>query len=279
MANSREQLKKLREGIKEAEERFQIFSNKIDAIEAKWSKIQAQEQAVTTTVTNINVAKTKTDAILAEITTAKEASIEYADDIDSLVESAVKSRKKFDNRNLELKGTKSEADKLTNEIINQLSIATEGTLAQQFAHRQAKVEKELNRWRGNLYKSSIALVIAGIVFFIYSFFAELNFQFLLKITVSFPIIFAVWFSGMQYNKERRIVEEYAFKSATSKSLSAFSETLNSTNPKGVIETHKFLMETITKIFIPPNMEHQEDMPPEKVLKTLDKIAKLKDIIR
>lgn len=109
--------------------------------------------------------------------------------------------------------------------MEQLGRAASGALAQAFDNRQQKIETELERWRTNLYIATIALVVLGIAFFIYSFWAKFDYQFLLKLSVSFPVIYATWFSGKQYDKERGILEQYAFKSAQSKSLSAFSKTV------------------------------------------------------
>ncbi len=156
--------------------------------------------------------------------------------------------------------------------------AGSGALALSFATRQGEVEKELERWRTILFGSTGALVVVSLSFLIYSFFIDINIQFFLKLSGSLPFIFAVYFASRQYNKERFIVERYAFKAAQAKSLSAFSKTVKEMDvtEAGQAEAQKFVIASVEKIYVQLKLDKgDDDLPLDKALDIAKDIVKLK----
>jgi tetrahydromethanopterin S-methyltransferase subunit G len=74
----------------------------------------------------------------------------------------------------------------------------------------------------------------------------------LKITLTFPLIYLIAFATTRYSKERRLMEEYAFKSSVSLALKPYSDLVIKLGKEGNDPEHrKFLIDTINNIFATP----------------------------
>lgn len=258
------------------EGRVATLHNLADKADGRFQDIQTRRNEATRLRGEIETTKQQADALLAEITQSKTNSSEAEEAIEGLVSDAETSKETFDTHSKNLEEIEGKIKKFEDAISEQLGRAASGALALSFEVRQAKVEEELKRWRDNLYLSVKILIGIGLFFFFYSFFATVDLQYFLKLTVSFPVIFAVWFSGIQYNKERFIVERYAFKAAQAKSLSAFSKTVKEINPSeaGQLETQKFVIAAVKKIYVAPKLGTDDpDFPLDKAVDLAKEIIK------
>lgn len=102
-------------------------------------------------------------------------------------------------------------------------------------------------------------------------------SFFLRITVLFPILYAVYFFASLYKNTNKLQEEYDFKSAVSVSLHHFKDIIENT-PEST-ETQRFLKESISNIFSSPTQlvygNHKPDKDiNDKVESTVEKIVNL-----
>ena len=73
--------------------------------------------------------------------------------------------------------------------------------------------------------------------------------------MAIPLIYAITFCNLQYSRERRLEEEYAFKSNISISLVPYKDLVeklvNKTNPAEIEKFATFIMESVNKVFTSP----------------------------
>ncbi len=138
------------------------------------------------------------------------------------------------------------------DIKDKLAKATGITLFHTFETRQKQI-------RGHWIWLGISLVtfLSGL-WFAYSLLVNVNLldvAFFIKLGFTVPVILIVSFALSQYSRERRLQEEYAFKSAISLSLEAYRNLVEQVVEKLTPEEKKhfadFLVESIRIIFDPP----------------------------
>lgn len=285
MANdNRARITELQQELSLCENRIVALQNQIQGYESQLGTIQSNHSSAQSLKNNIQELKNTADSLLGQIEVTKNESIQSKDQIESLATSAEESQKTFETQKSNLEAIETKIAEFEKQIVEQLGRAASWALAIAFDDRLAKIEIELERWRKNLYITTLILLLLGIVFFIYSFWAKFDYQFLLKLSVTFPVIYAVWFSWRQYEKERSISEQYAFKAAKAKSLAAFSKTVKEIDDSdwinevdgGKQRTQKFVISSIEKIYTSPALDIKSaEFPLDKVLETAKNIVNLK----
>ena len=110
---------------------------------------------------------------------------------------------------------------------------------------------------------------------------SLDIAFFLKLSFSIPLIFAISFCTVQYSRERRLEEEYAFKSNISISLIPYQELVEKLVSKDDKEQRKeyatFIMNTINKVFTSPTEEIFKDKNINKGLIDIKLFKKLGEV--
>ena len=103
-----------------------------------------------------------------------------------------------------------------------------------------------------------------------------NAAFYLKLSISIPLVYAIAFCNVQYSRERRLEEEYAFKSSISISLDPYQrlvgELVDKTKPEEISKYTAFIIDSVTKVFTSPTGQIFEApgdrTSAEKLIKTL-----------
>lgn len=156
---------------------------------------------------------------------------------------------------------KTETDKLVStlkvledQIKAQIQKATGYSLFHSFQTRQEALRKSKRYWVGAL----AGLVVASIGLSLYVIHTTNNIDaaFFLKLSMSLPLIYAIAFCTIQYSRERKLEEEYAFKSNISISLVPYQELVEKLVAKEQSEERQryaaFIIDAITKVFTSPN---------------------------
>lgn len=258
------------------EGRINGFQKLTEAVDGRFQAVQERRTEAGRLKNEIDTLKQQAQVAVLEIEKEKTSAVEMEGSIEELVEGANDSKETFDGQIKVLEEIEGKIKKFEVEIIEQLGRAGAGALALAFTTRQEEVADELLHWRKILYGATLALGVVAVSLLVYSHFTEINLQFFLKLSVSFPFIYAVWFSGKQYNKERFILERYAFKAAQAKSLSAFSKTVKEMDEseKGQSVTQQFVIKSIEKIYVAPKLEDSdEEFPVVKITEKLMDITK------
>ena len=146
---------------------------------------------------------------------------------------------------------------LEGQIKQQMEKATGYTLFHSFQKRQEALQKGKRLWIAAL----AALVAASIglsAYVISTSQGHADMALYLKLSMSIPLIYAITFCTVQYSRERRLEEEYAFKSNISISLDPYQtlvqRLLVNDDPAERAKFTGFLVDAITKVFTSPT-EH------------------------
>ena len=156
------------------------------------------------------------------------------------------------------------AEEETNNLINEnkeldkkarelLGLAVGSALGKTFNERKDELKKSERYWNFATFCSMGLLLIAAVLVYIelYNGVAG-NTVAASKISLLIPVSAAVWFTASNHNRERKLLEEYAFKSSISLSLDSYRKVLNeelSDNEKEKISD--FLINSIEKIYSSP----------------------------
>jgi len=251
-------------------------------VAAYFAQAQQNDTAITQLQANankssaeINALETKASEFFAEVN-------EYTTRVDVLTKKAEDS--------VELNNTKTtslidELEKLEVQIKDQLEKATGYSLFHSFQTRKDLMVKSKNFW---LWVLTGLLVIAiGLGSWLVhtmtgKSLGDLGVAFYLKLSLTLPLLFAISFSTIQYSRERRLEEEYAFKSNISISLIPYQELVEKLVDEDDAEQRKeyanFIISTINKIFTSPTDEIFKDkkshkgMIDEKSIKLISQVG-------
>lgn len=158
-----------------------------------------------------------------------------------------------------IEGHNNSANEMVDKIGKILDLVTDTGLANSFDERRKRVTKNMNIWRYILLIS--VLLSATALFLLFGLndkIFEMNkiqepyMKFLFKLTLSSPLIFAIWFSSIQYSKERHILEQYEYKTATALALEQYTRLLEEKFEDGFDEEKfNFVTDLINKVYKEP----------------------------
>jgi|GEM_PF-6093353 len=209
-----------------AQARAQEATTSQKALEAYYQKVDAYEQKLSDTVSGAQTSLTDLQS-QAELTLKKQN-----DGTDALIK---------------------RLEEVEKDINSKLVRATGHTLFHAFETRQRGIQKGLNKWLW----LGIALLLGASVYAWYMLrgVGDITVAFWVKLGLTFPVGLAVAFAFTQYSRERRLEEEYAFKSALSLSLEPYrkliEDALEKLTPEERVAYAEFLTKSIGTIFDPP----------------------------
>ena len=149
-----------------------------------------------------------------------------------------------------------ELDRLEGLIREKIQLATNYQLFHSFQTRQLAIAKGKNFWVWALAACVLVSICLSAWLITYLPYVKVfNVAFYLKLSISLPIIFAITFCSVQYSHERRLEEEYAFKSNISISLDPYrklvADLIDSTNLEEKAKYTTFIISSIEKVFTSP----------------------------
>ncbi len=166
---------------------------------------------------------------------------------------------------------------LEGQIKDAIERATGYSLFNSFSIRQGQLAATKNQWRWILLSLVILSVAATLLV---GFTTDVfNIAFYIKLAISIPLGYSIGFCTLQYSRERKLEEEYAFKANISISLVPYKDLVEKMiNPNSAEERVKytsFLIDAIKEVYSPPKSGTSDGgseafADPEKVLKRLSK---------
>ncbi|MEK7131580.1 MAG: hypothetical protein AAB797_02510 [Patescibacteria group bacterium] len=244
---------KLNEFFTESQQVVGKINSAIAEVNKNLAEVSSQAEHAKNTVLNIDETQSSVQQIKGEVEDLKEATNKLIETNKALAE----------------------------EIKNQLGIAAGASLSHTFNDRKSVLEGSIKK----LFRWLIADII--ILFFVALFvFLELKSNpaltpnFFLKFTLSFPFIYAAFFFHGQFNKEKQLLEEYAFKAAVSLSLEAYRQLLADEFDESEDKTKKveFMTGVINKIYTSPR-ESIANHPDKEETIEIDILSKVFDMVK
>jgi len=146
----------------------------------------------------------------------------------------------------------SELDDLEGQIKDQIQKATGHSLFHSFQTRKEAIIKSKKFWT----KAIAAVLFITILWSVWLIFTTTNINnvFYLKLTIAAPLFYALGFCTLQYSHERRLEEEYAFKSNISISLIPYQELVEKLvgdDPEEKKKYTAFIIDSISKVYTSP----------------------------
>jgi len=272
--------------LEEARSAAEKVTETVDAVadlskkaEAKTKSAEEHETAAEKHASSSRLSLAEIEAIEAKIKVFYSEVDDYREKITSTSEDAGRS----------VAENKSQTDKLISDLATlekqiqkQIQDATGYSLFHSFQTRQGNIAEAKNFW-GRALLALLLVSIGFTIFLVLSIGASANLDvaFFLKLSISIPIIGAITFCTVQYSRERRLEEEYAFKSAISISLDPYqklvSTIVDKSNEKEREEFTKFILDAIQKVFTSPtekifDPKEKDKLKLEKSLKQVAEIA-------
>lgn len=149
-----------------------------------------------------------------------------------------------------------ELDELEGRIRTAIERATGFTLFHAFQERQIQIVKSKQFWARALGGCvAVAIIVAGLFVYHYRDLDVVTPSFFLKLSISIPMIYAIAFCNMQYSRERKLEEEYAFKSSVSLSLDPYQRLVGTLIDKAdkeeMAKYTAFIIDSVNRVFTPP----------------------------
>jgi hypothetical protein len=183
-------------------------------------------------------------------------------------------KQRIEENEKQSKGVVEEMQALETEIQQHLQKAVGASLFHSFAQRQTAISSSKDTWFKRLEAALMLSFLLGatLVYDLSTAGISYSPMFFLKLSLSVPFVLAVYFCASQYARERRLEEEYAFKSNISVSLIAYKDLVDKmVDHKNEAERQKytdFIIGCIQEIFESPTRvdsdKKQLDIPVDKV---------------
>ena len=297
---------RLEEAVRQIEPRL-VIAKEIDAIK---EKVMSNQQLVAETQKTIQdllkraqgnlstmdghqkgaeSARKETEEFRTKAKAASDEATTFGTQVRQFVGEIEKCKKSLNDFHTQAQQVVAENEKATEGIVatNQalqkkvddiLERATGASLFTAFAKRGGWL------WWGRLVWGLLTVgVIVGAMWLIYSLGNDLkeskqfDLAILMKASSSLVLVFAIGFCATQYGKERRLEEEYAFKSTISLSFHAYEKLVEELKGRGASDKQiDFAIESIREIWRAPGALKEEERRPVK----LDPItSKVMDLVK
>ena len=267
-ADSKTAVEELKAAVNEAVEASDASSKTaVDTLTAKIdAKIKQDEESfsnlTSTTKANITTFQTAADGELSEAlkglnTSSSELIGESQKKLSDLEQKlATRSEETIEANHKRTEELIADLAKLKDQIREQIQQATGFQLFGAFQARQNEIAKSKNIWVYAI--AALVAISAGVTIWIAheaQFYSVNNFAFWVKLSLTVPLGFAITLCTVQYGRERRLEEEYAFKSSVSVSLNPYRDLVHSILEKdGQVDQSKytdFVIGSVTNVFTPP----------------------------
>ncbi len=224
----------------------------IKELASKYKSITTESiDNIATREKSIITSQAKIEKIGADLQVLKDSINEYIEKMSSKTKEIEETIEDFDNATDNIINKNKDLQK---EIEQQLELATGEGLFYSFNKRKKDLEK--NQW---IWLGVLGLSIAILILFSSWMVSELGkiewqgtdwiTKILFKFLLPLPILYLVAFVTDRYTKERRLLEEYAFKSTISLALKPYFDMV--VNKNITTEEREFLIKSIEKIFTTP----------------------------
>ncbi len=193
------------------------------------------------------------DRLTNEIESDHERANQMTNNIENLEEQLSNNITKVDRLREELNNLVNRASSLQDDVDDLLSGAVSGTLGKRFEERKMELENSSRYWSHMTLVAVILLI--GSAYLIFQDIvgrSEVGFTTISKLALLLPVSVAVWFTASNYGRERKLLEEYAFKTSVSLSLDGFREVLEKQVPEEEDSTiSDFLISSMATIYTNP----------------------------
>lgn len=223
-------------------------------------KIKGAQQTATSVQSAIETLNGEANNI---VTALKNAQTHIIDQIEINKETIAQSKKALEDFNTDaaykISRITSDFDSVSNnaeEVRKMMGYIADGTLSHSFNKRKEDLSTQITKWfRTSVIISALAIGWVCAVFFWLS--ADTGSEWadiLINGIKSSPLFFLLGFSISQYQKERNLMEEYAFRESVAVTLTAYLEQMPEKEDE---DKRKLLISTVEQLYTKPVIANKE----------------------
>lgn len=239
---------------------FETLKNNQSESNVILEKIKGAQQTATSVQSAIETLNGEANNI---VTALKNAQTHIIDQIDVNKETIAQSKKALEdfNKDAEYKISRitSDFDSVSNnaeEVRKMMGYIADGTLSHSFNKRKEDLSTQITKWFWtSVIISALAIGWVCAVFFWLS--ADTGSEWadiLINGIKSSPLFFLLGFSISQYQKERNLMEEYAFRESVAVTLTAYLEQMPEKEDE---DKRKLLISTVEQLYTKPVIANKE----------------------
>jgi hypothetical protein len=270
---------------------FEAKKQEMIAISTLLSDTQTSNSRITDLVSSSTNKETEIDGILknikSKVETVTESIEEYQTDfaaikkenlilktdLETTLENALENLKKSKEGNSFIESNRAEIVRLT-------GMAADGTLGSKFDQRQQKLTDGLSFWKWGVPIITILSIVWVLVVFtcLAANTGNIWINLLINLLKTSPSFILMGFVFSQYNKERNLQEEYAFKSAVAMTLTAYSNMLENKDEDLNKTRQEMLLKSIEQVYNQPKI-HSERIEKINTNNLKEAIQTLSDVVK
>lgn len=221
--------------------------------------IQAIENSATASNASIDVLKRNCSTIFTDLETKQAALKVTQDDIKQQQEASEKELKRItEDATAKLTTINTDhqyVEEKKEKVREMMGYIADGTLSHSFNSRKTNIQKSVLWWGIGSIGCGILMGVWIFVVFIYLQATTDNVlaNMFINVAKTSPMIVLFWFALTQYQKERNLLEEYAFREAIAVTLTAYLDQL-----EGETDEHKrsLLINTVERLYTKPKISSE-----------------------
>lgn len=220
--------------------------------------------------------ETITDSIeeyQTDFSSIKKENLTLKSDLEDALQKALDNLKKSKDGNEFIESNRAEIVRLT-------GMAADGTLGSKFDQRQQKLTDGLSFWKLGVPLVTILSILWVLVVFtcLATNTGNIWINLLINLLKTSPSFILMGFVFSQYNKERNLQEEYAFKSAVAMTLTAYSNMLENKDEELNKTRQEMLLKSIEQVYNQPKI-HSEKTEKINTNNLKEAIQTLSDVVK
>ncbi|MDR1198791.1 MAG: hypothetical protein LBK94_07220 [Prevotellaceae bacterium] len=254
------QFDKIKKYAEQYTKTLKSLENLDSSIRKIYIKVQKHESNSKTLVDAIKEAKSNVDTFEKNILQQHNNSRRYEQEISELLN---KSNAEYDH----ITSIKNKSENTLKEILDIYEIAADTGRSGEFDKRRKSLSIELKKWERHIMFSTIGLFIVIIALFVWQLGLKewqfdkigVDISFYCRFLLTSPIIYYITFASMQYNKTKKLVDIYSYKTTMAMSIKSHLEllTANSNFEKYNEDILQFTLEAFRKIYNEPYKDDED----------------------
>lgn len=257
------------------------LENKLNAlgdIQTKAGEAESLLQRIRDLASQIDQDKQQSSQFKTEIQAISEEMKNLKQPVDEALTVANEYKATINKQSQDVEGIKKQGSSLIKNvkdlevlIKNQLGLVNATVLSNSFQKQADQLKGSVERWFKWVKIMTLVLFVLafGIVAWqLLTFNTLWNVNFLIKLTLTSPVIFILIFVTKQYSREKRLLDEYSFKAAVALSFEAYRKLIKEEGTEGVDKNKivEFIISSVNNIYTSPmeNMHKHREIGEEEI---------------
>lgn len=219
--------------------------------------LEKYKQADSTDTDELSELSRQVDKLQSRLGAEKARREEREENVEELVSELRQQREELQDRisradelEEDISATKEEIDRLREDTSQLVKERVGEALGEEFEKQSEKLEQSMTFWmRTSWVTIVILLATSALIYIDITTGGQSNVTVLSKIALLIPISVAVWFSVSNYSRQRKMMQEYEFKSNIAASLRPFKEMVDDNSEDELVA--EFIVETVNKVYSDP----------------------------